>query len=359
MARLFDLPQTRGQFQAMGIISGVEKDKFYTEKETKTGKDFRAVNFGCKFDKDATMYINLTGMPKDKVYFSKRENGKSTTKDVPFAQRNKFHEDGFKLIGVNLGLEKITDENGKLVNNKKTMVEYDACEYISNKLRDDSSVFIKGNLDFSSYIDNNGDTRRSIKYVPNQISLCKSDIDFDDFDYVDKKPVHDFEQTIVFTGIEKEMDDGKDTGRFVVGCYIVTWSDVVATEFIITDPKLAGLFKKNLKKYYAITVNGKIEVSHSIETVDEDDCWGESSAMSYVSNPTKIELVITGARPSTIDKTTYTEENISDAIKKIRNSKTAENNFNGGSKSNKTEESDDDWGDSDDWVTLDDSKVPF
>lgn len=343
MARIFDLQQTKGQFQVQGIVTGTEKEKFFTSKKTQKGADFRMINFGCKFDNDATMYLRLNGMPKDKVYFSKKnkETGKTEVKDVPFANRNKFNEDGFKLIGINLGLEKTEDENGKLVNDKKTLVEYDACEYIGNKLNDDSSVFIKGNLEFSSYTDNDGNIRRSINYVPSQISLCK-EVNFEDYDYVDKKPVHDFEQTIVFNGIEKETVDGSDTGRFVVSAYIVTYSDIVATEFIITDSKLAGIFKKNLKNYYSIKVNGHIEVTHSIETVEDDDCWGEASSMNVVSNPTKIELVITGATPSTIDKETYTEDNVSEALQKIKNSKNAEKNFSG-STTNKNND-DDDWG---------------
>ena len=340
--RIFELPETKGSFQVKGKINGVQREKFYTDKKTRNNNDFRAVNFGCEYDDKTSVYLSLNGMPQKEVYFSKRnsETGKTDTKKVAWANRNKFNEDGYRMIGVNLGLTKTTDKDGKEINDKKTMHAFDACEYIKKNMKDDMSTFIRGNIEFSSYIDKNGDVRRSIKYVPNQVSLCK-DVDFEEYGD-DNKPVHDFTQTIVFMGIDKEQIDGKDTGRFVVQSKIVTWSDIVDTEFIITDSKLASLFKKNLKAYYSLSVHGRIEVSHKVEEVSEDDGWGESNNMASVSAPTKTEMIITGATPATIDKESYTEKNVSEAIVKIRNAKTAEQNF--GSNASDSADSDS-WGD--------------
>ena len=328
--RIFDLQETKGTFQVRGIISGTEKDRFYTNKKTQTGKDFRAVNFGCEYNDKQTVYMSLNGMPQQSVYFSKRNQstGKTETKNVPWANRHKFNEEGFRMIGVGLGLTKTRDQSGKEVNDKKTMAPFDACEYINENLKDDMSTFIKGNVEFSSYTDKDGNVRRSIKYIPGQISLCK-EVDFDKYDDADNKPVHDFTQNIVYMGVEQEMMDDKATGRFIVSAKIVTYSDIVDTEFIITDKNLANLFRKNLKSYYAITVHGKIEVSHSVQEVEEDDAWGEANAMNRVSAPTKTEMVITGATPSTIDRETYTEKNVAEAVRAIKASKTAEQNFSG------------------------------
>ena len=339
--RIFELQETKGTFQVRGIVNGVEKDRFYTSKKTQTGKDFRAVNFGCEYNDKQTIYMSLNGMPQQKVYFSKRNQstGKTETKDVPWANRHKFNEEGFRMIGVGLGLTKTKDQTGKEVNDKKTMTPFDACEYINENLKDDMSTFIKGNIEFSSYTDKDGNVRRSTKYIPGQISLCK-EVDFSKYDDVDNKPAHDFTQNIVYMGIEQEMIDDKATGRFVVAAKIVTWSDIVDTEFYITDKSLANLFRKNLKPYCAITVHGKIEVSHSIQEVEEDDSWGEANAMNRVSAPTKTEMIITGATPSTIDRETYTEKNIAEAVRAIKASKTAEQNFSG--KANNDDTSD--WG---------------
>lgn len=344
--RIFELPETKGSFQCKGIVNGVKRDKFYTDKKTQTGKDFRAVSFGCEYNATTSMYMSLNGMPQTDVYFSKRNQntGKTETKKVAWANRNKFNEEGWRMIGINLGLVKTTDKEGKPVNDKKTMTPFDACEYIKKHLDDDVSTFIRGNIEFSSYTDKEGNIRRSVKYVPNQISLCQ-DVVFGDFNE-NNKPVHDFTQTIVYTGIEKEKENEKDTGRFVVAAKIVTYSDIVDTEFIITDAKLANLFKKNLKAYNAITVHGRIEVSHNIQEESEDDGWGEANAMTAVTAPTKTEMIITGATPSTIDRESYTEKNVAEAVKAIKASKTAEQNFSGKANNNDDDDTND-WGDVD------------
>lgn len=357
--RIFDLQETRGSFQVMGRVNGVASQKFYTSKKTKTGKDFRAVNFGCEYEGKKSVYLNLNGMPQDNVYFSKRDQktGKTETKTVPWANRYKFKEDGFRMIGVNLGLEKTTDANGKSVNDKKTMTPFDACDYINGNLKDGASVFIKGNLDFSSYLDNDGNARRSIKYIPSQISLCK-DVDFSEYND-DNKPTHDFTQQIVYMGIEKEKENDKETGRFVVSAKIIAYSDIVDTEFYITDSKLANLFRKNLKAYNAINVHGRIEVSHSVQEVVDEDDWGEKNPMNNVTAPTKVELIITGAAGgASIDKETYTEKNVTEAMKKVRAAKTAEQNFSGKTNASTTSE-DDDWGEESDWGDDDDEELPF
>lgn len=344
--RLFDLAETRGSFQVKGKINGVERDKFYTEKKTKNGKDFRAVNFGCEYHDKKSIYLALNGMPQDNVYFSKRnaDTGKTDVEKVAWANRNKFNKEGYRMIGTNLGLVKTIDSEGKEVNDKKTMHSFDACSYIKENMKDDMSTFIRGNIEFSSYLDKDGNTRRSIKYVPSQVSLCK-EVDFEEYDE-DNKPVHDFTQTIVFVGIDKEKENDKDTGRFVVQAKIVTYSDIVDTEFIIVDSKLANLFKKNLKAYNSISVHGHIEVTHKVEETSDDDGWGESNSMTSVSAPTKTEMIITGATPSSIDRESYTEKNVSEAVAKIRNARMAEQNFSGKA-SNSSSDDDDDWGDDD------------
>ena len=343
--RIFELPECKGSFQVKGIINGVASNRFYTSKKTKTGKDFRNVNFACEYDNKKSVYMNLNGMPQQNVYFSKKNDatGKTEAKPVAWANRHKFNEEGWRMIGVNLGLQKTTDDNGKVSNLKTTLTQYDACEYIKENMKDDTSVFIRGALDFSSFTDDKGNTRRSIKYVPNQISLCQ-DVDFEAYDE-NNKMVHDFTQHIVFVGIDKENVDDNETGRFVVAAKVVTYNDIIDSEFIIVDSKLAGVFKKNLKAYNAITVHGKIEVSHSVQEVSDEDVWGEANSMNSVNASSKVELIITGATPSTIDKETYTEKNVSEAVKKIRDAKNADQKF---VVEDDTASDDDDWGDSDD-----------
>lgn len=336
--RLFDLPETKGAYQLKGIVSGTEKDGFYKEIKTKSGKDMRFINFGISYDNDETLYSSVSGMEQDKVYFSKRadEPGKKgVTEAVAWNDRFSFNKEGFRLIGKNIGVKKKVDTDGKMVNDKKVLVDFDACKEIKDNLNDGVSVFTRGAVDYSSFVDDKGNKRVSIKLVPNQISLC-ADIDFTSDDY---ERQNNFNQVIIFMGIDKEKDDSnKDTGRFVVSAKIVTYSTIEDVEFIITDSKLAGMFKKNLKPYNAIKVSGNMVSSVQTESVvDDDDNWGESDAMEKVSVPTKREFIITGAKGSSIDRELYTEENINDAIAKINNANKAENDFGGSS-------NDSDWG---------------
>lgn len=345
--KLFELPQTKGTFQVRGIVSGVEKDSFYVEKQTRTGKEFRMINFGVEYDDKKTIFPTLNGMPRDKVYFSKKDKdtGNTDTKAIAWKDRIKKAPEGYRMIGVLTGLQKIKDENGKVRNDNKTLTEYDACEYISENLQDGDSVFVKGNLEFGSYTNKDGEVSRTTKFVPTQISLCQNDVDFEAENYA---PAHDFTQTIVFVGIDQERENDKPTGRFVVDAKIVNYNSIESAEFIIEDAKLAKQMRSGLKPYNSIQVHGHINVVNNVEDVndeEDDDCWGESNDMDNkrVFAPTHRELIITGAKPSTIDKETYTEKAIDEAIKKVNASKKAEQDFTG--KAESTSNVDDDWGD--------------
>lgn len=323
------LQKTEGNFQLRGIIIGTEKDKFYTEMTTKTGKPMRMVNFGVEIDKGKTIYVNLNGMEKETVCFFKKEgegeNKKTVTEKVKWANRFDFKKDGFKPIGVNVGLEKIVDSTGKEINDKKTLFEYDACKYIGDTAKDGMNVFIKGKNEFSTYND-----KHQTKFIPNQVSLCK-DVDFEADDF---KVVGNFEQTIVFMGIDKNED-----GNFTINAKIVAFNSIEDAEFIIdkSDVKLAKTLK-TLKPYTAVRVYGNIVVEHDIDEVeDEDDGWGAKNPMELerINNPTKRTLVVIGAYKDSVDTDTYSEEIIDKAIAKSKASKTADKDFGS---------NDEDWG---------------
>lgn len=337
-ARLFDLPETKGAFQLKGIVSGTKKDGFLKEIKTKSNKDMRMINFGVEYAEDSTLYVNMQGMEQDNVYFSKRAEKKGEKSDVvkvPWADRFSYNREGYKLIGKNIGVKKKLDKDGREVNDKKTLTEFDACKEIADNLKDSNSVFIRGRLDYSSMTDDNGNKKHFTKLVPDQVSLC-GDIDFADEKFTQQ---NDFNQVIVFMGVEKEIDDnGADTGRFLVQAKIVTYSTIEDVEFVIEDSKLANMFRKNLKAYNAIKVSGHMVTTTQIETVSDEDSWGEEDSMDKVSAPTKREFIITGAKPSSIDKELYTKDNVEDAISKINKANKAENDF--GSDTNE------EWGDS-------------
>lgn len=333
--RLFDLPETKGAFQLKAIVTGMEKDKAYKEIRTKSNREMRMLNFGATYEDGKTLYINLQGMEQENVYFSKRaekKGDKPETAKVPWADRFTYNREGFRLIGKNIGVKKKIDSEGKTVNDKKVLTDFDACKEIKDNLKDGSSVFIRGNIGYSSFVDNNGNKKTSTKLIPNQVSLC-ADIDFNDEKF---EKQNDFNQVIIFMGIEQEKSDNdKPTGRFIVLAKIVTYSNIEDVEFVIEDTSLANKFRKSLKPYNAIKVSGHMISVTQTETVENDDEWGEEDKIEKVSAPTKREFIITGAKGSSIDKELYTEENVMEAIAKIRNANKAEESF--GSTS-------DDWG---------------
>ena len=339
--RLFDLPETKGAFQLKGVVSGMEKDTAFKEIKTKSGKPMRMLNFGTSYLDGETLYVNLQGMEQENVCFSKRAEKKGEKADivkVPWADRFSYNREGYRMIGKNIGVKKKVDSEGKTVNDKKVLTDFDACKEVKENLKDGASVFIRGNLDYSSFTDDKGNKRTSTKLVPNQISLC-SEINFDDEKF---EKQNDFNQVIIFMGIEQEKNDGdKPTGRFIVLAKIVTYSNIEDVQFIIEDKALANKFKKSLNPYNAIKVSGHMTSSTQTETVvtDDDDNWGEEDNMEKVSAPTKREFIITGAKGSSIDKELYTEENVTEAIAKIKNANMAEESF--------CSDSTDDWGSAD------------
>lgn len=340
--RLFELPETKGQFQLAGIVSGTESNRFYDERPLKSNpnKMMRMVSFGVDYNFDKKLFINMLGIEQDNVYFYSKD--KKETKKIGWANRFNFNDDSYRMIGVNIGVErKIDPSTGESSNNKKILSDYDACGEVVSHLHDGQSVFVRGDLSFRSYINKNGDKVSSINLTPKQISRM-NDLDFTSEDYHERS---DFNQVIIFMGINQEKDDnGKSTGRFVVEAKIVTYNTIEDAEFIIKDSKLANLFRKNLKPYNSIKVSGHMSVELETETVEDEDNWGEADAMERINTPVRREFVITGAKGNTIDRDTYTEENIGAAIMAINNSKKAEKDFNVSS------DLDDDWGD----VSLDD-----
>lgn len=318
------LPQTKGEFKIRGIVTGTARDNFLNNKVTKTNKLMKILNVGITTSNDNTIYATLQGMEKDKVYFSKKsevKGQKGETKEIPWGKRFDKQPEGFRLIGIGVGLMK--DDEGK--NITETLTEYDAAQKIADNLTDDQSVFVRGEIEFSSFKNDKEEIRRNTKFSIKQIYGAK-DIDFEAEDF---EKVNDFKQHMIFMGIEK-VDE-----RFAVSAKIVNYNSIEDTEFIIDDPKLAATFKKGLKSYNAITVWGKIVNKVETEEVEEEDVWGEQDKFKNASKSYIRELVITGADPATIDKETYSESIIQEAIR-------ADDEFGGDSWGSNNNNGDDD-----------------
>lgn len=346
--RIHELKQTENSFQLIGVITGTEKNRFYKNGDTKNGGKWNSLEFGVKINDGKTIYCTLKGFPRSEVfYYKKGEKGaKGTTQKVSWNNRHKSPGAGYRLIGVNISTSK--DDQGKNVN--ESFTEYDAVEFLHGHLHDGDNVFIRGSLEFSSYTDRNGQLKRKVELVPNQISYTTSPVNFAANDFVE---MAEFENTIVFSSIDKEEDEnGKATGRFILSGYSVGYNNVETVNFIIDadHAKVASAIKKKMKSGNSIKTYGRISVQNNVEAAPaEDDGWGstETSPMERVTAPTIREYVVYKVDGSTFDTETYSEKAIAEALKKIKAAREAAANFGEKPESN-AGASDDDWGADDD-----------
>ena len=339
--RIFDLPETKGEFKARGIVTGTTKDKFFKVKQGDDKKLRKFLHFGLKVQSDGgSVYCDLSGQERDFVFFYKKADKKAGTKGVSqkvnFATRDKFKEEGFEPLGVKVGIEQYIDDRGALKNNNISMFEFDAIDYLKDNLKEDMAVFTRGKLEFSSFVNGlTGDRVRMSKFVPTQISGVTSDLNLDDEKY---NPVNDFIQTIIFMDLQQD-DSDKEDKKGILSAKVVNYSSIEDVEFIIRNPKIYKTLKKNLKPYNAIKVFGKIHNKVEKEEV-EDNGWGtENNTFEQKNNSFVKELLILGADPDTIDTETYTKENVEEAIEKIKANRKAREEFDG-----KANENSDDWG---------------
>lgn len=347
--RIFDLKQTSSTFQVRGLVTGTKGKRFYNNGTTKNGGSWNAIEFGIAINNGKTVFLKLSGFPRKEVFYYKRgENGeKGVTQRVPWANRKNVPGDGFRLIGVNITTGKSEDDK----NINEVFTEWDAVEYLHENLKDGMSLFVKGNVEFSTYTDKDNNVQRKVELVPTQISYTQEPVDFNADDYEEEAL---FDDMLVYTGIDKETDENdKATGRFIVSGYSIKYDDIAPVQFIIdaADAKLANNIRKKLKPYNAIHVYGKIDmiVDTTVVESEEDEGWGKTSKMEQrrLNAPVKREYVIFKADPSSIDVEMYSEKSIADALKAIKNAKEAVKNF-GDKPNSESSAAADDWNTDDD-----------
>lgn len=322
---ILGMPQNRGIFQLSGLVTGVDRDSFYSEGTGKTGRPWRRIQFGVEIESGKTVYVQCFGTVQDSVYFSKTVDKKTETRAISWA--NRFDDMGdFQLIGVNTGCSKVIDpKTKKEVNDRKRLTPYDACEEMK-KLADGDSVFIRGNISYSEY---NG--RHQTSFEITQVSLTSKPIDFEAENF---KPLANFTQNIVVMGINKS-EDGEE---FIMNADIVGYNSIEHAEFYLKNPKLAKNIK-NLKSYVGLKVFGDIVVESNYEEVEDSDDWGLPNAMERVVSPYVRKLLVTGADKDSIDRETFTEANFDKAISIINSSKRSSNEYG-----KKDDDDGDDWG---------------
>lgn len=309
---LHGLPQSKGEFQLRGELTGLKRDKFFVADETNKEKERRICKFGVKTSLESEVYVQLGDKEQDNVYFYNKDE--KNTAPVSWAKRKEFSKDGYQLIGCNFGLEKETDDKGNEVNLKLSKHAFDGAEYLNELakeeiIKDGDAVFVVGKLEFSSFEGDKGMVRFK-KFDVNKMYNSSVDFIADDFEEVSK-----FKQQFIYMGSEMKEDE---SGKFLlVKGLTVTYFGFEEVEFKVRNKKLAQNMNKRLKAYSNITCHGVVLNTRDEEVVEtsDEDWGGEADSFDQVGTPRKFELLIKGIDTKDIDTTTFTKKIVDEAQK--------------------------------------------
>lgn len=307
----FKLTQTTSKFVLKGQVVGLSNENAFRESTFEQGKnegkEYKSMRLGVKTSESNTIYAEMFGMELDFVYPYSRDDKKS--QKIPFADRHNPPK-GYQVIGISMGLK--FGKDGK--QDRKSMVEFDAIDYIRENLEDGDTVTVSGEIQFSEYKNkNSGELVKQTRYTIKSIYKQKDAIDFNAENF---KEVTDFEQELVFVSSEFDKEEGK---VHVLG-YTIGYADKFQDAVFTIDPKksadvkkMAETFLKKLKfgdfiKVFGNCVN-KVEFVE-VEEEQEEDIWGEKpesldkkAVRNYIT-----ELTIIGADGKTYEKAKYSED---------------------------------------------------
>lgn len=303
--------QTKSYFKVEGKVTGIDRENAYREDDVgegkkSAGKSYRSIRFGVQTSLENTIYVELFGMEQDWVYpYSSKAKA---SKKIAFDQRNN-PPSGYHIIGINMGLEK--DDKGKQV--RKSMVEYDAVEYIHSILTNGESVQITGKVEYGEYENKQGEMVQQTRFVIGSIFVMDKEIDFEAEDF---KEVSVFDQEFVYVDSEFDKESGK---RFVTARVIGYADKFQDVTLVVEASKSEGLKKLSdkigkLKFGDFLKVIGKavnrVDLVEAPEIEDGDD-WGGEDVDGYNRDSVKSytnELQITKVDPASFKAKMYKEE---------------------------------------------------
>lgn len=301
-----ELKQQKGVFQAKGLIFGVSGQNFF--KASDKNADFKMMTFGLRVSNSENIFLTLNSMKPKEIWYSKSEKQsdgkyKNETKKLEYGRSA---GEGWKAIGVSITLEK--GENGKNVPTE-SYHNYDAIMYLKDHLKDDMPVFIKGNIEWSSFKDKDGNVKKSKKLIPTAVYLGDSAYDVNSPDW---EKQCEFLQPIVFLGGERTE------GKNYLNVGVVGYNAWEEGQLEVTDVVYSA-FKEKMKPYYAINVSGKIVAEAVVEQeVVEDDTWGEKTSIGKRKTPSVVKLIVDGAVGTTLNREDYKKQIIDKYIEWVK-----------------------------------------
>jgi hypothetical protein len=297
------LEETKGSFTLKGIIHGLSNDNSVREGVTSSDKDYKALSFYIETSPNNRVRVEMFGMERDVIFYSSKEK---KSKKVPFENREKVSLKGYRLMGVNL------NPTGNK-SDRKTLIEYDAIDYLKENFKDGDSVYVTGQLDFSAFENKQGETVNKTGFRIQSMSKEKEPIDFKDEEFI---PHAFFKQDIVVSDLIEEE------GKLYINAKIIKYKGEIAdTTFVVEAERLkkfAKTLKKNLKFGDFIHVKGWI-VSETLEETEETEeesdgeDWGgetpEGMDSNYITTYVN-ELQVVNVDKETYEPQKYTEEDL-------------------------------------------------
>lgn len=299
------LKQTKGTFEVVGQLFNVTGENTLKAGQSTNGKEYKIYTLGLRISDSERMFLTLNGMEQDYVYFGKsmaKKGEKAPTERVEWAKRKSYadsHPDE-KAISVQIGI--VGGEDGK--NIVEHLVAFDAIEYLQANAENNMSVRVIGNIEFNSYEDKNTkELKKNVKFVPTRIYREYAPVDFQSEKF---EKYAEFVQQAVYKGVRREAVG--DEFEFYVDILSIGYKSYEDSSLLITD-SLAKLLKDNMKANWMIPLTGKIKSNQTVEVVDAD-VWGESSKVGKAKTPSRVTLLVDGARNKEMDKETYTSKTI-------------------------------------------------
>lgn len=179
-----ELIANRSKFQIKGIVVGTNDPNFYVEGKSEYGV-WNKISFGIKIKENSIIYVELLGNKRNdvKLYKINSLNEKLDYNNfIKVDWKQLYDMQGYKHSG-NIEI-KLSEE--------LNLIKYDAVQYLYNYLKENNSVFVEGNINFSLY---------NYDLITNFIIKSISKIDDININFKNYKPFANFYGQTVFNKI--------------------------------------------------------------------------------------------------------------------------------------------------------------
>lgn len=207
------IAQTKGSFQIIGKVTGVERDKYYidgiVEKGKNKDKNYRSMNFGVKTSDNQTIYLRMYAVEPEFVWVidnnpdNRKKGEKAKVDKVTYEEytdkREAWQDEARIPLDMAVNLES-TDPKAS----SEHFVTYDGIDYLYDNLENGMTIYVKGDLKRNSYENRQGEVVDSINYEPRTIKLSDKVMDESDAKFYEYAK---FKEEFILTDTELNKEE--------------------------------------------------------------------------------------------------------------------------------------------------------